>query len=205
MAQTKATLIYVGDPMCSWCYGFSPEMDEVIKALPDSIDFKIVMGGLRPYNTETMLELGDFLHGHWTEVAHASGQAFKYDLLKDTSFVYDTEPPSRALVLFQEYKPEQTWEFFKAIQYAFYAENKNTNLLETYLPIVEKFGISPTDFKEKFESEALKEKTKANFTYAQEMGVRGFPTVLLEKGEERFIVTNGYTKAKNVLERINTD
>ena len=44
-------LIYIGDAMCSWCHGFSPELDQVILDNPN-FDLKLVMGGLRPYNTE---------------------------------------------------------------------------------------------------------------------------------------------------------
>ena len=28
----RDTLIYIGDPMCSWCYGFAPEMDKILEA-----------------------------------------------------------------------------------------------------------------------------------------------------------------------------
>jgi len=24
-----STLIYISDPMCSWCYGFAPEISEI--------------------------------------------------------------------------------------------------------------------------------------------------------------------------------
>jgi len=53
-AQEKTTLIYVGDPMCSWCYGFGNEISTVISTLGDRVEVEAVMGGLRPYNTETI-------------------------------------------------------------------------------------------------------------------------------------------------------
>ena len=37
-------LIYVGDPMCSWCWGFAPE----IESLADDYPIEVVVGGLRP-------------------------------------------------------------------------------------------------------------------------------------------------------------
>ena len=46
--QEKATLIYFGDPMCSWCYGFSDELNDALNLLSDQVDFELVMGGLRP-------------------------------------------------------------------------------------------------------------------------------------------------------------
>lgn len=33
IAQEKAKLIYIGDPLCSWCYGFSEEFSQVVDQL----------------------------------------------------------------------------------------------------------------------------------------------------------------------------
>lgn len=35
------TIIYIGDPLCSWCYAFAPEISEVKEALAN-YDFKLV-------------------------------------------------------------------------------------------------------------------------------------------------------------------
>ena len=39
-------LIYFTDPMCSWCYGFSPVIDEIRRAYGDALPIRVVMGGL---------------------------------------------------------------------------------------------------------------------------------------------------------------
>ena len=74
--KKNTTLIYVGDPMCSWCYGFSPELVKVVEALKEKVKFELVLGGLRPYNTQTMVELKAFLTKHWQDVSDRSGQSF---------------------------------------------------------------------------------------------------------------------------------
>ena len=70
MSQTK--LIYIADPMCSWCYGFSNELSTAIDNLGDKVELQLIMGGLRPYNTETIQDLGEFLRGHWKHVEERS-------------------------------------------------------------------------------------------------------------------------------------
>lgn len=203
MSQEKATLLYFGDPMCSWCYGFSPEFSKAIKALEGEVNVELVMGGLRPYNTQTMTELGDFLQHHWEEVGQRSGQQFKYDILKDASFVYDTEPACRAVTTIRELKPEVEFEFFKAIQKAFYFENKNTSDLTTYTDLSDQFGFEKTAFAEIFESAAMKVKVKKDFEKSATMGVRGFPTVILKKGEKVILISNGYAEAEQVIDKVN--
>ncbi len=202
MTQTKSQLIYFGDPMCSWCYGFSPEISETLDSLSERVDFKLVMGGLRPYNTETMADLGDFLKGHWEEVGQRSGQPFSYDILKDTSFVYDTEPACRAVVLMRKLQPESEFEFFKKIQQSFYKKNKNTNQTATYSELAATYGLDKDDFAQQFESDEIKESVKADFNYSQQVGVRSFPTVVLQVGEQYYLIAQGYVEAKQMIEKI---
>ncbi len=200
-STTKAKLIYFGDPMCSWCYGFSPEMSKALDSLSKDIDFQLVMGGLRPYNTETMADLGDFLQHHWEDVNKRSGQPFSYEILKDKSFVYDTEPACRAVVLMRELKPASEFDFFKKVQTEFYQENKNTNLTETFSELAEEFGLDKADFAKKFESDEFKEKVKKDFTYSQNVGVRSFPTIVLKNGDDLYLIAQGYVEAETIIEK----
>lgn len=204
MAQDKATLLYFGDPMCSWCYGFSPELSKVLEQLGDQVDLDLVMGGLRPYGTETMADLDDFLKHHWEDVNERSGQPFKYEILKDKAFVYDTEPACRAVLVMRKLKPESEFEFFKAVQTAFYFENKNTSELATYTALAEKFGIESGVFQKEFESEEMKKLTRKDFETSAEMGVRGFPTLVLKKGDKLSLLCNGYAPAEQVIKSINS-
>ena len=49
-------LIYVADPMCSWCYGFGKTLSDLQDAPAEDEQFALmlVMGGLRPYTTQPM-------------------------------------------------------------------------------------------------------------------------------------------------------
>ena len=203
MSQDKAKLIYIGDPMCSWCYGFTNELSKSIEELENKVEFEIIMGGLRPYNTEKMTELKSFLTHHWEEVHNRSGQEFSYEILDRADIAYDTEPPSRAVVVMKQLQPDKAMSFFKRLQVAFYKENKNMNSLSSYIPLLEDFGVDEEAFKLHFESDYVKQQTKEEFMLAGQMGVRGFPTLLLKKGEDLYEVCNGYTESKNIINRVN--
>ena len=202
MSQTKATLIYVGDPMCSWCYGVAPELNKVVDQLEDGVELQLLMGGLRPYNTQTVKELGSFLKEHWEHVEEKSGQAFGYGILEDSTILYDTEPPSRAVLIIRKMKPEKEYAFFKAVQKAFYLDNQDMNQVATYLPLVEAIGINAEVFRKAFESEEMKAAVRRDFETAAEMGVRGFPTIILKKGEQYHLIANGYAKSETMLATI---
>lgn len=202
-AQEKPTLIYVGDPMCSWCYGIANELESLYTVLGDKLEYELVLGGLRPYNTETMADLGDFLKHHWEDVEKASGQTFSYDILNHTDFVYDTEPPSRAVSIVRAAAPASALPFFKAIQKAFYVDNKNTNDVETYISILEKMDITIEDFEERFLSTEAKNNVKKDFKKAGLLGVKSFPTVILKTGDMITPIAVGFSTKDDMEERIN--
>lgn len=202
MAQDKATLIYIGDPMCSWCYGFSPEFSKATEELGDKVNVQLVMGGLRPFNQQPMAELGDFLKEHWEHVNEASGQPFSYEILQDTEMKYDTEPICRANVVARDLNPDTAWKFFKLSQIAFYKDNKDPNKLQTMLDVAKQCDLPLDKFEEMFLSDDYRKKTMADFQYSADLGIRGFPSVVMKKGEQYYLVMNGYAKADAVVKAV---
>lgn len=197
----KPELVYVGDVMCSWCYGFSPEITAVKERFKDELDFKLLNGGLRPYTKEPMdAEMKKFLRQHWKEVTKASGQPFGYNILADSSrFVYNTEPAARAVATVRKLKPGSEFEFFKKAQNSFYVKNRNTSDINTYLELLPEFNIDKESFKENFNSEQMKQAVAGEFKQAELLGVTGFPAVLLNKDGQYIMITNGYSKRGDVI------
>ena len=200
--QEKASLIYFGDPMCSWCYGFSDELNEALNSLGDQVDFELVMGGLRPFNTETMTDLKGFLTEHWNDVNSRTGQKFSYDILEESTMMYDTEPSCRAVVTVREMHPELAYEYFKSTQHAFYFQNKNPNLSSTFVDLAAKHGIDKEAFRQKFESDAMKVAVRGDFNMSAEIGATSFPTLILKKDETYYLISRGYAKAEVVVKSV---
>jgi putative protein-disulfide isomerase len=200
--QPEPKIIYVGDPMCSWCYGIAPELQKLQEHYTGSIDIEVVAGGLRPYNTETMTELADFLKEHWEDVERASGQPFKTEILKEETYVYDTEPACRALVVVRQMKAEAALDFFRLIQEDFYSENKYLMEAEAFRSSVEEVGLDFGEFQDKFNSDQLKLDVKQDFYKASQLGVRSFPTILLLANGRTTIIANGYSTAEEMTRKI---
>lgn len=202
MAQSNTKIIYVGDPMCSWCYGIAPEYSRLIDRFDGDLEFELVMGGLRPYNTQTMPELKDFLTEHWHEVNERSGQEFSYGILDDASITYDTEPPSRATVVVRQLSPEKEIEFFKKAQTLFYKENKNMHLAESYYELLDDMNIDKESFTTAFNSDEMKRKIKDDFSRASALNVNSFPTIILEHEGKYHAIARGYSTADKMIKRI---
>ena len=98
MNKTKE-IIFVVDPMCSWCWGFEPVMKSLLEALPKHIKVSLLLGGLRSKGDQTWDdEFKTYLRRHWENVHKTTGQAFNTSLLDKEAFDYDTEPACRAVV-----------------------------------------------------------------------------------------------------------
>ena len=187
--------------MCSWCYGFGPEIRKVIQQFP-SLEFELVLGGLRPYGKEKIQGMKNFLLKHWMKIESTTGQKFSYDILDDPDFVYDTEPSNRAIVLARHMGYEDVLGFYEAVQFAFYAEGKNVLEKSTFVDIAQSLGIDSKKYEELFGSEEIKTATRESFSYTIECGVNAFPTLVLDTGDRKHLLSRGYQKSEPLIEKI---
>lgn len=194
MNKKNLEIIYVGDPMCSWCWGIAGELERLRTAHADKADFTLLLGGLRPGGTDTNKEMASFLEHHWKQVTKLSGQPINYKILENEDFIYDTEPPSRAVRVVRELDSTREFEFFSAVQEAFYVRNLDTNDIETYLGLCDEFNFDRERFTALFQSEKMKAATRNDFAQAASIGIRSFPTVLLRVGEEYHMLARGFSK-----------
>jgi len=190
-------IIFVGDPMCSWCWGFAPALEGINAMAEGRAAVSVVTGGLRAGETRLMDDKAkDFIRHHWEEVHQASGQPFDFSLFERDDFVYDTEPACRAVVIVRSANPDAAVPFFTALHRAFYAENRDITQAEVLADIAEPFGLPRETFLEAFADSNIRTATQADFNYARQLGVSGFPTVVCRQstpgGDQWAYLTVGY-------------
>ncbi|WP_031404473.1 DsbA family protein [Thiomonas sp. FB-Cd] len=195
-------LVYFADPMCSWCWGFSPVIEAISERFGPRLPIRLVLGGLRPWTKEPMTpqERRD-VRNHWEHVHEASGQPFEFAFFDRGRFVYDTEPPSRAVVVLRRRGMQTGLAALRRIQRAFYAENHDVTDTDTLAALAAELGIDDAVFREEFASEAAVNDTRADFTIAQTAGIRGFPTLIAGSGEDEqyALVTNGFQPSARIV------
>lgn len=185
-------LWYFADPMCSWCWGFSPAMEALREAYHERMKIALVLGGLRPGTTEAMTPTArdEILH-HWHAVHTRTEQPFHFEGALPDGFVYDTEPASRAVVAVSGIEPGLIFPMFKAIQHAFYAEGRDVTQASVLAELASGLGVDAAAFQQAFDSDAACAKTQAHFRQARQAGVKGFPTLILQQGEQLHPISNG--------------
>jgi len=192
--QTQAkTLIYVVDPMCSWCWGFSPVFEDIVEKYSEQATLQIMMGGLRPGNTERFNEQRrSYILGHWRAVQDRTRQSFNFQFQMEPSFTYDTEPASRAVMVVRDLWPQQELAMLKKIQEAFYVNNANVTTEAVLADLVGDLGLDGAKFLAHFQDPQMKQAVWKEFEQARQLGVSGFPALLGCRGAAVTTLSHGY-------------
>ncbi len=188
-------LLYVADPMCSWCYGFAPVIAGLADHFGDRLPVQLMMGGLRAGNTKPFTDDDKrTIGGHWRKVESATGQPFDFARMEARKgWVYDTEPACRAVVTMRLLHPAVALAYKARVQHAFYAEGRDTAADHVLADIAADMGLDREMFFAELITEEARRETQRDFLAAQKAGIRGFPALLAGDGEGRYIlVTNGY-------------
>ncbi len=186
-------LWYFADPMCSWCWGFAPVIQALKQDYADRIRISLNLGGLRPGTTGPLGEKarGEILH-HWHQVHDRTGQPFKFEGALPETFVYDTEPASRAVLAFGALDADRTLAYFAAVQSAFYADGRDVTQFSVLSDIARGFELDADAFETAFSSGETRSRTQAHFARARRAGVRGFPTTVWQHGDQVALIAGGY-------------
>lgn len=193
-------LVYFADPMCSWCWGFSPVMESLAARFGEELPIRLILGGLRPGTTEVMDEAAKrTIREHWEHVHEASGQPFDHAFFDREGFVYDTEPACRAVVAVRRADAQAAPAFLRHLHQAFYTGNRDVTDRETLCALAGEFGLDRESFAKAFDDEETVAETRRDFAISRRAGVTGFPTLLAGSDADGYaIVTVGFRPRETV-------
>jgi putative protein-disulfide isomerase len=184
--MTQATLHCIYDPFCGWCYGAAPLL--LAAAGLDGLTVRLHGGGMmagarRQAVTES---LRGFVMQHDERIAAMSGQPFGAGyvdgLLRDTGAVFDSEPPTTAIVAADAFG--KAVAMLDRIQKAHFVEGRRITDALVLAGLGEEIGIDPVAFQEEFGrvSGGLTQQHIADSRgFLQRVGGAGFPTFVLER------------------------
>jgi putative protein-disulfide isomerase len=203
-------LVFAGDPMCSWCYGFGKELTALTQRHPE-LELQILVGGVRAGATDLLDDTGkQFRLGHWARVEDSSGLPFnRAAFLARENFVYDTEPICRAVVAVRRVAPQaDQLAVFRALQHAFYVDGLDTTdgavLAEVASAALARGGhaLPAEAVYAEWNSAAAIAVTAAEFSHVRSLGIRSFPALLLETDEGLYEISPGYAPVDRLEQQL---
>ncbi len=187
-------LIFVLDPMCSWCWGFAPVIEALHTGLHEKYTFSLVLGGLRTKGQMPWDESAKgYLKGHWEQVAQRTGQAFSDRLFEKESFDYDTYPACKAVITVRElFGMESAFSYLHTIQEAFYTRAEDITNMDVLIGLLERPESDKNVFRTFYESERAQLLMEHDFAKARSMGANAFPSVVVIDEEGHMVCQKGY-------------
>jgi putative protein-disulfide isomerase len=202
----KPKIIYVYDPMCGWCYGFSPVIKDVENEYKHKFNFEIISGGMIVGEREGPIgDFADYILSAYKRVESITGIKFGepyLELLKKKEYFTSSVKPSIALLYIKTIIPEIAISFAHDMQRLFYFDGKLLHIKESYLPLIEKYQLDKESFYNALDSEEFKLKAFTDFNTSKQLGVTGFPTVLILKDGKYQVICSGYTSKKDLVKAL---
>ena len=200
----KATLYYVHDPMCSWCWGFSSALTKLLDALPKEIEVKRLLGGLAPDSDVPMPEpMQQSIKSNWSRIEDMiPGVKFNFDFWQKAVPRRSTYPACRAVIAARQQGIEYDVKMTKAIQCAYYQEARNPSDNSTLIELATEIKLTIP----KFEKDLLSNETNNIFieemNLARELYVESYPSLVFQVGDNFFSIKINYNDSDIMKKQI---
>ncbi len=198
------TLIYVHDPMCSWCWGFEPARQKIFEAVEGRMQIRRMLGGLAPDSDAPMpAAMRSMLQQVWQRIEQTiPGSSFNFEFWEKCTPRRSTYPSNRAVIAAREqggkYDPIMT----ARIQRAYYLEAKNPSEISTLVELAADIGLDRDRFSASLASDATQQQLSAEIQAVREMGISSFPSVAVLEPDGLRHIGLDYTHPEVMLREI---
>ena len=204
MNNTTATLYYVHDPMCSWCWGFHPAWDQVQLAQHGIVRLQYVLGGLATDTDQPMSDdMQNRLRGTWKRIQQEiPGIEFNYDFWSLCKPRRSTYPACRAVIAARMQQPQIEKKMILAIQQAYYLQARNPSDADVLIQLAGEAGLDTVTFAHDLGSEACMNELKRELQLTRSLHVNSFPALVLSHNAKNTEISVDYTSSDNIIRQI---
>lgn len=187
-----ATLHYIFDPLCGWCYGAAPLVDAAARI--DGLTLALHAGGMMTGPQRRQIDAGwrDYVLPHDRRIAELSGQPFgsgyTEGLLRDTTAVMDSAPPTTAILAAEQLAGNGV-ALLHRLQRAHYVEGQRIADLPVLTALAQEIGLPVAGFNAAYQRIQGVETARhiaASRALLHRLQGQGFPTFALEDHKGRW-------------------
>ena len=200
----KAVLIYVHDPMCSWCWGFTSVYQQLVDQLPEDIEIRRRVGGLAPDSDLPMPEsMQQMLQQTWMRIEQTiPGTRFNHDFWSQCAPRRSTYPACRAVIAARGQGESYDFLMTSQIQQAYYLQARNPSDNSTLIELSDEIGLDSTQFANDLEDPKIDELLVNEINQSRAIGIDSFPSLMLEQDGQYTRILSNYTEVNPILDQI---
>jgi putative protein-disulfide isomerase len=189
----NATLHYIYDPLCGWCYGAEPLVWAAAKV--DGLALRMHAGGLWPQPTRLPDATRRYIAQADARVGQMSGQPYGEPylngLLFDPELVLESRPVIAAVLAAQSLDADKALPMLRAIQHAHYERGQHVVRDATLREAAAEIGLDVAAFEQARAAVPVDEHIAQSQELMNNVGAQGFPTFVLQIGNDWFAVPHG--------------
>lgn len=200
LSKSEITLYYFTDPICSHCWALEPELRKFNYLYGHYFKTQTVMGGLLP-QWSGFADVKNGIRGpadvteHWQKVGKHSrmpidGTVWLHDPLQSSY------PPSQVYEAIKHEYPSYGEKLLRRLREQLFVFNENIAKEDVLIRLVNELGLNGNELVKKAMSQQGEAWLKEDFILKEQMGVRGFPTVVLMDKDNRGIKLVGQRKTE---------
>lgn len=211
MSTHHATLHYIHDPLCGWCYAAQPLVSAAVEKLGGRLALQLHGGGLFGEPRRLDPDMAEHIVHADQRIAQLSGQpfgkAYLEGLLAEQGTVLYSLPPITAVLAAEAVDPAKAYPMLVAIQDAHYQRGLRVVEPEVLGELAVETGLDGERFAAAFakaQSTQVIEHVQASRRLLEEVGGQGFPTLVLEVHGKRQVLPHhhDYGKPDAFVERL---
>lgn len=176
-------MLYVTDPICSYCWQVEPELRKFMAHYGHVLDVRFVMGGLLPSwegfadegnNIRKASDVGE----HWREAAAQYGMPID-GTVWDKDPIESSYPASIAFKLVQQISGTSAKRFLRSVREAVMVFNENVARDEVLTTILDRNDRNGKKVVEDIKTPEARELLEQDLVLSRQIGAFSFPTVIL--------------------------
>lgn len=187
-------VLVVTDPLCSWCWGMSPAVEEASARLAGEVEFELLLGGINTRSTRPVGDYGRRLLRHiWREVRDTTGQSFSFNL--PDGMVFNSTRPCLAVAALRRATGRAPFGYLHRLQQLLFMEARDITDPALLATAATEFGVDAGVIRDGLADPDLTAALQTEFDGARRYGTQALPNVLTERGGERTLLAGGYADA----------
>ncbi|MCS5500511.1 DsbA family protein [Lysinibacillus sp. A4] len=197
---------YVTDPICSHCWALEPVLRRFIEQYGHYFNFHTIMGGLLekwgdgPVDPANGISGPADVVGHWREVGENYRMPIDGTVMMNNP-VQSSYPPSRVFKVIQKNQHDAiAFEYLRRAREALFVFNQNIADTSVMIDIVNRLGLDGAAIVNESEQTNGQPLLNEDFDLARNLGVRGFPTIIMMNEDNKGLKIVGGRPFVNYVE-----
>ncbi len=195
----RPKIVFVTDPMCSWCWGMASEIERARIDGADEFEFELLLGGI---NVQSTLPVTDFARSRlalvWRSVREVTDAQFGAGL-PSGAFVYNSTRACVAMEAVRSLRGAPPFDYLLRLQRQFFVEGVDVTNVAVLRDEAAALGIEPDAFDAAMQSRWVRTRARDGFALAKSYGTAALPSVLLEVRSGVRLIAGGYVDAPTLL------